>query len=66
MAAAAVGLMGEGAECVPAVIVRGWPDLAFNDSPGQDGFFIPAEEDIFAPLLENFLKFGRRSPMRKS
>jgi dihydrofolate synthase / folylpolyglutamate synthase len=27
MAAAAVGLMGEGAECVPAMIVRGWPDL---------------------------------------
>jgi dihydrofolate synthase / folylpolyglutamate synthase len=62
MAAAAVGLMGEGAECVPAVIVRGWPDLVFNDTPGQDGFFIPVEEDIFAPLLEGFLKFGRRRP----
>jgi hypothetical protein len=56
--------MGERAECVPAVIVQGWPDLAFNDTPGQEGFFIPAEEDIFAPLLESFLKFGRRSSRR--
>ena len=62
MAAAAVGLMGEGAECVPVVIVRGWPDLVFNNCPGQAGFFIPADEDIFAPLLEGFLKFGRRRP----
>jgi hypothetical protein len=46
MAAAAVGLMGEGAECVPAAIVRGWPDSVFNDTPGQDGFVIPGEEDI--------------------
>jgi F420-0:gamma-glutamyl ligase len=60
MAAAAVGLMGEGAECVPAAIVRGWPDSVFNDTPGQDGFVIPGEEDIFAPLPEGFLKFGRR------
>lgn len=60
MAAAAVGLMGEGAECVPAVVVRGWPRLVFNDTAGQDGFFIPPEEDIFAPLLEAFRSHGRR------
>lgn len=64
MAAAAVGLMGEGAECVPAVIVRGWPDLLFNDIPGQEGFFIPADEDIFAPLLEGFHRYGRRGSMQ--
>jgi dihydrofolate synthase / folylpolyglutamate synthase len=58
MAAAAVGLMGEGAECVPAVIVRGWPDLSFNDDVGQTGFFIPPDEDIFALLLEAFHRHG--------
>jgi dihydrofolate synthase / folylpolyglutamate synthase len=60
MAAAAVGLMGEGSECIPIVIVRDWPDLVFNDAPGQAGFFIPPDEDIFAPLLQGFQKHGRR------
>jgi dihydrofolate synthase / folylpolyglutamate synthase len=58
MAAAAVGLMGEGSECIPAVIIRDWPNLVFNDSPGQEGFLIPPEEDIFAPLLESFARLG--------
>jgi coenzyme F420-0:L-glutamate ligase len=58
MAAAAVGLMGEGAECMPIVIVRAWPDLVFNDDAGQSGFFIPPDEDIFAPLMEQFHKLG--------
>jgi F420-0:gamma-glutamyl ligase len=58
MAAAAVGLMGEGAECVPAVVVRGWPNLSFHDGAGQAGFLIPADEDIFAPLLEAFHRHG--------
>jgi hypothetical protein len=26
-----VGLMGEGAECVPVVVIWAWPDLEFND-----------------------------------
>jgi len=60
MAAAAVGLMGEGAECAPAAVVRGWPGLVFNDTAGQEGFFIPADEDIFAPLLESFHVFARK------
>ena len=54
LAAAAVGLMGEGAECIPAVVIRGWPDLVFNDTAGQEGFVIPPEQDIFAPLLQCF------------
>ena len=58
MAAAAVGLMGEGAECMPIVVVRDWPDLVFNDDAGQSGFFIPPDEDIFAPLMEQFHKLG--------
>jgi F420-0:gamma-glutamyl ligase len=60
MAAAAVGLMGEGAECIPVVIIRSWPDLPFNDTAGQAGFFTPREEDIFAPLLEAFGGLGRK------
>jgi dihydrofolate synthase / folylpolyglutamate synthase len=63
MAAAAVGLMGEGSECIPVVIVRNWPDLVFSDAagdaPGQPGFFIPPDEDIFAPLLQGFQQHGR-------
>ena len=43
LAAAAVGLMGEGSECIPAVVIRGWPDLVFNDTAGQVGFLIPPE-----------------------
>jgi dihydrofolate synthase / folylpolyglutamate synthase len=54
MAAAAVGLMGEGAECIPAVVIRGWPGLVFNDAAGRADFFIPPEEDLFAPLLAAF------------
>ena len=52
--------MGEGAECVPAVIMRRWPNLVFNDTAGQDDFFIPLEEDIFAPLLQAFRTHGRK------
>ncbi len=61
MAAAAVGLMGEGAECIPIVVVRDWPDLVFNDEAGQSGFFIPPDEDIFSPLMEGFRTHGRIS-----
>jgi coenzyme F420-0:L-glutamate ligase len=51
MAAAAVGLMGEGAECIPAVVVRNWPGLISSDADHRNSFLIPADEDIFAPLL---------------
>lgn len=54
LAAAAVGLMGEGSECIPAVMIRNWPDLVFNDTAGQEGFLIPPEQDLFAPLLRCF------------
>jgi coenzyme F420-0:L-glutamate ligase len=60
LAAAAVGLMGEGAECIPAVIIRDWPDLTFNDRAGQEGFIVPPEQDIFAPLLRCFPGLDRR------
>jgi F420-0:gamma-glutamyl ligase len=58
MAAAAVGLMGEGAECVPAVVVRNWPGLTYSDADHRQGFLIPADEDIFAPLLAPLINRG--------
>lgn len=39
---------------IPAVVVHGWLNLVFNDSTGQDGFLIPSEDDLFAPLLGCF------------
>jgi F420-0:gamma-glutamyl ligase len=51
IAAASVGLMGEGAECIPAVVIRNWPGLHYSDASHKDAFLIPPEEDIFAPLL---------------
>jgi coenzyme F420-0:L-glutamate ligase len=59
LAAAAVGLMGEGSESIPAVVIRDWPDIVFNDIAGQEGFLIPPEQDIFAPLLQCFGRPGR-------
>ena len=64
MSAAAVGLMGEGAECIPAVIVRNWPGLTYNDTAGHPDFFIPPDEDVFAPLLEAFWKYGQKGSAR--
>jgi len=51
IAAAAVGLMGEGAECIPAVVIRDWPGLTSSDRDHRQSFLIPPDEDIFAPLL---------------
>jgi F420-0:gamma-glutamyl ligase len=62
VAVAAVGIVGEGAECIPAVVVGGCPSLVFNDSTGQDGFLIPAEDDLFAPLLACFSPRGPSPP----
>lgn len=54
VAAAAVGVMGEGSECTPMAIVRGWPRVRFTDTPSHAGFHIDPESDIFAPLLSAF------------
>jgi F420-0:gamma-glutamyl ligase len=54
IAAACVGLMGEGAECIPAVVVRNWPGLHYSHASHKDAFLIPPEEDFFAPLLAAF------------
>jgi F420-0:gamma-glutamyl ligase len=54
--AAAVGLMGEGAECTPAVLVRGWPNIKFTEQDTYQHFTILPEEDLFHPLLKAFTK----------
>lgn len=56
ISAAAVGIMGEGDECTPVVIVRDWPRVEFVDQPTNCGFNISPEDDIFAPLLGVFQK----------
>ena len=55
--AAASGLvMGEGAECIPVVVVRGVPSITFTDTDTTEELLIPLEEDMFFPLLKPFLK----------
>lgn len=54
IAAAAGGIMGEGAEGTPVVVVRGWPRVVFSPTARLDQFTILKEEDLFAPLLSHF------------
>ncbi len=54
LAAAAVNLMGEGAEQTPAVIIRDWPGLEFSEKNIWDDFVIEPEDDLFWPLLQAF------------
>ncbi|MFZ2586736.1 MAG: coenzyme F420-0:L-glutamate ligase [Alphaproteobacteria bacterium] len=56
IAAAAVGIMGEGNESTPIVIVRGWPRITFVNHPTHEGFFIPPEKDLYAPLWTTFTR----------
>lgn len=59
IAAAAVGVMGEGDEGTPIVVVRGWPRLEFGTQHGFSCMTITPEEDVFAPLLKAFQKRRR-------
>ena len=61
ISAAAVGVMGEGNECTPVVIVRDWPRVKFVDHPTDEGFGISPEDDIFAPLLKVFQKVDSKN-----
>lgn len=56
ISAAAVGIMGEADECTPIVVVRDWPRVDFVDYSTDEGFHISPEEDLFAPLLKQFIK----------
>jgi len=52
LAAMAVLFMGEGAEQIPIVILRGWDKIKFCEGRGMEDFKIPLEADIYQPLLE--------------
>lgn len=64
--AAAVGVMGEGDECIPIAIVRDWPRVTFTDKPCHEGFLIPLEEDLFEPLLSAFKTLGKKGKKKTS
>ncbi|MDO8581833.1 MAG: coenzyme F420-0:L-glutamate ligase [bacterium] len=57
LAAAAVMLMGEGAEQQPFVIVRGAPHVVFTDTDTHQKIAIALEDDLYAPLLKIFKKY---------
>lgn len=57
LAAAAVMLMGEGAEQQPFVIARGAPHVVFTDTDTHQKIAIALEDDLYAPLLKVFKKY---------
>jgi dihydrofolate synthase / folylpolyglutamate synthase len=60
IAAAAVGIMGEGNELTPLVIVRDWPRITYAEQATFTELTIDPDEDIFAPLLAQFKKSSTR------
>jgi dihydrofolate synthase / folylpolyglutamate synthase len=56
IAAMATLLMGEGAEQIPIVILRDTDFIEFTDKPTHKEFVIPADMDLYAPLLKIFGK----------
>lgn len=54
--ASATGLlMGESSEQTPVVVVRGVPNLTFQDGDLRDRLFAPFTEDVYRVLYEDFL-----------
>lgn len=52
LSAMAVLLMGEAAEGIPIVILRGWTGIEFDENASMENFKIPPEVDLYQPLLE--------------
>lgn len=48
----AVLLMGEGDECTPIVILRGYDGIPFSDTASMKDFKIEPEMDLYRPLIE--------------
>lgn len=48
----AVLLMGEGDECTPIVILRGYDGIPFSDTASMKDFKIEPEMDLYEPLIE--------------
>lgn len=61
LAAAAVMLMGEGAERQPLACITD-VDLPFTNEPVGDELLIPVEDDIYRPLMETLLNEKRVNP----
>lgn len=55
VAGAAVLVMGEGAEQTPLAIVRGLEGVEFNDTDPAPAWHVPAQEDLYAPILTPFI-----------
>ena len=60
LAAAAVLVMGEGDEQTPLALITHAPKITFVDRPPSKEeerfFFLSPEEDLYAPLLEGFVR----------
>lgn len=52
LAAATVAVMGEGAEQIPATIVRGFKPLRFINRSTKNDLVIAKDQDIYRPLLK--------------
>ncbi|MDR1477239.1 MAG: coenzyme F420-0:L-glutamate ligase [Rickettsiales bacterium] len=58
LASMAVLLMGEGAEQVPIVVLRGWRGVRFDSDGSTEHFKIPPETDLYQPLLDVMKRLG--------
>ncbi len=58
LAATAVYVMGEGAECTPIVIIRGLDDIEFTQKNTYESFVIKPEDDVYHPLLSAFDEYS--------
>ena len=52
LTAMAVRFMGEGSECTPIVILRGYDGIPFSDTASMKDFKIEPELDLYRPLIE--------------
>lgn len=55
LAAAAVMMMGEGAECQPLAVIANAP-VDFSEESRPEEVMIPLDEDLYAPFLRAFLE----------
>lgn len=54
LSAMAVLLMGEGNEQIPIIVLRGAKFIKFSNTASHKKLAIPAQQDLYAPLLEVF------------
>ncbi|MDD9912294.1 MAG: coenzyme F420-0:L-glutamate ligase [Alphaproteobacteria bacterium] len=56
LAAAANGIMGEGNQQTPCVIIRNWPNITYTENNTWSDFVVEPENDAFYELLKPFLQ----------